>query len=110
MIDQAEELFTQNARGAPQIGAFFDAVARHCESASRVPPVIAYRKEFRWEFAPLAQRLGALSHDFVLREVSVHAVQEAMERPACMEHYGFSWEQGFAPARVVLAGGVGRSW
>ncbi|MBI4859599.1 MAG: protein kinase, partial [Candidatus Riflebacteria bacterium] len=95
VVDQAEELFTQNARGSPRVGALFESVVSIVEAqAAPVKILISYRSEFRADFFPLEQRLGRYLHAFPLGEMSPAALEEAIEGPSRIEFYGFSYAEG----------------
>lgn len=97
VLDQLEELFTQNARDSKRIGTFFDTVARLVEAQSLpVRLVLSYRTEFRGDFFPLEERISRLQLSFQVREMGSDGLLEAIEGPSRLEPYGFRYEPGLA--------------
>jgi outer membrane protein assembly factor BamB/tRNA A-37 threonylcarbamoyl transferase component Bud32 len=105
VIDQLEEVFTQNPRGTPRIAAFFDTVARVVESqVPSVKVVLSYRSEFHAQFLPLEERLARYKKSYLVQMMSESGLVEAIEGPTQIEFYAYSFEKGVAHriARDIL--------
>ena len=106
VLDQTEEVFTQNPADSPAPAELFALLAELAEDTRlALKLVVAYRTEFRGDFFPLEQRLGPRMASFPLAEIQEAGLVEAIEGPSTIEAYGFSYEPGLAAklAREILA-------
>jgi hypothetical protein len=95
VVDQCEEVFTQNARGAGAATALFEVVGQLVElQAVAVTIVLSFRTDFRGDFFPLEQRLGRHLVSFAVGEIEERGMVEAMEGPSHIEAYAFDYEDG----------------
>ena len=105
ILDQLEEVFTQNPRGSQRIADLFE-LTRRLAYAQAVPfkLVFAFRTEFRGDFYPLEERLGRCQRSVALRGLSESALVDVIEGPSRLESYGFRYQDGFAPylAREIV--------
>jgi hypothetical protein len=96
VLDQLEEVFTQNPRGSPHIADLFELVATLVEAqALRIKVVLSFRTEFRGDLFPLEERLSRFEKSFQVTEIKEHGLVEAIEGPARLDAYAFSYEPGF---------------
>jgi predicted Ser/Thr protein kinase len=97
ILDQLEEVFTQNPRGSPRIAALHELVALLVESqALRIKVMLSFRTEFRGELFPLEERLRRYQRSFGVREIGLNGLVEAIEGPSSLGAFGFTYEDGFA--------------
>ena len=106
VVDQLEELFTQNPRGSPRVADFFCLVERLVEAQTlRCKLALSFRAEFRGDFFPLEERLGPHLRSFAVREMDVAGLEAAIESPSRIKAFGFEYAPGFARqlAREIAA-------
>jgi len=96
LVDQLEEVFTQNPRGSPRVEELYLLIERLTEARGPVKVVLSYRTEFRGELYPLEKRLERVLSAYPVRELDVAGLAEVVEGPARLEAYGFSFEPGLA--------------
>jgi len=101
ILDQTEELFTLNPRNSPRIADFSTTVER-LVGALAIPfkLVVSYRTEFRGEFFALEERLARHQRSFALAEADTQGLAEAIDGPARVGAYGFTFEEGL-PYRLA---------
>jgi len=98
VLDQLEEVFTQNPRGSSVTASLFGLVQRLAEAQTVVVKlVLSFRTEFRGNFYPLEERLGKLQRSVAVREIGESALVEIIEGPSRMGMYGFRYQDGLAP-------------
>ena len=106
LLDQLEELFTQNPRGHPRIADLFCTVERIVEAQTlKAKLVLSFRSEFRGDFFPLEERLGAHLRSFAIREMEIPGLEAAIESPSRIDAFNFRYAPGFAHqlAREIAA-------
>ena len=106
VLDQLEEVFTQNPRGSPRPAELFRMVELLVDSGAPVKVVLSYRTEFRGDFFPLEERLGRQARTLAVREVNRAGLIEAIEGPSRLPGYHFAFSDDL-PERLaadILAG------
>ncbi|MBI4863458.1 MAG: serine/threonine-protein kinase PknK [Candidatus Riflebacteria bacterium] len=101
ILDQLEEVFTQNPRLSPRVETLFETVALLVEAqALRLKVVLSYRIEFRGELFSLEERLARYQRPVLVNEITGAGLVEACEGPSRIEQYGFRYEPGL-PQRLA---------
>jgi outer membrane protein assembly factor BamB len=96
VIDQTEEVFTQNPSESPRREQFFDMLVRLVDAQlAGVKIILSYRSEFRAQFFPLEERFGRHQKPYLVRGMSEGDLLEAIRGPTEIEFYGFHYEDGF---------------
>ena len=98
IVDQLEELFTQNLRGSDRVADLFGLTQQLVETqAVPVKLIFSFRTEFRGSFFPLEERLGSHLCSIQIREIRESGLLEVIEGPSRFAAYGFQFQDGFAP-------------
>jgi hypothetical protein len=97
ILDQVEEVFTQNPRRSPRIAEFLDLVSALVEADPLpVKLVLGYRSEFRADLFALEERLAPYHRTFAVQEIDAVSLAETMTGPAREETYAYSFDEAFA--------------
>jgi outer membrane protein assembly factor BamB len=101
ILDQLEEVFTQNLGDSPRVGDLFELLVRLVEAQiAGFRIVMSYRGEFHASFFPLEQRLARYSRSYLVGQIGEAGLVDAIEGPSGIEFYRFQYEPGL-PARLA---------